>query len=110
MADINSVLYGIIGSRISELRKFHNENQQELANKIGLKRSTISNIELGRQQVSLHLLYRICQVYNAEIYSLLPRVNELASKTSLVLEMKYKDLEKEEIGNKTRQQILELLK
>jgi transcriptional regulator with XRE-family HTH domain len=111
MAEGHSELYRIIGNRISELRKFKNDNQQDLAKKIGLKRSTISNIELGRQQITLEVLYRICQVYDTEIYSLLPQVNIVASKVSLELENSYsKVLEKEDVGNKTRQEILQLLK
>ena len=81
MPDIHSVLSEIIGKRISELRKFNNDNQQQLADKIDIKRSSISNIELGNQQISLVVLYRICQVYNTEIYSLLPRVNDVGSLT-----------------------------
>lgn len=110
MAEINSVLYGIIGNRICELRKYNNDNQQQLADKIGLKRSSISNIELGRQQISLHLLYRVSQVYNTEIYTLLPSVKEIASKVSLSLNNVTEILKKNEVGTITEQRILELLK
>jgi transcriptional regulator with XRE-family HTH domain len=110
MADINSMLYEIIGHRISELRKLNNDNQQQLADKIGLGRSSISNIEAGRQQISLHLLYRISQVYNSEIYSLIPKVSEVASKVSLEVNNVNEIFKKQGIGNVTQKQILELLK
>ena len=112
MTDIHSVLSKIIGARISELRKFNNDNQQQLADKIGVKRSSISNMELGNQQISLVVLYRICQVYNVEFYSLLPRVNEVASKVSLSLEIDSVNeiLKTSEVGSLTQQKILELLK
>jgi len=112
MPDIHSVLYGIIGKRISELRKFKNDNQQQLADKIGIKRSSISNIELGNQQISLIILYRICQVYDTEIYSLLPRVNDVATKVSLSLEVDnvVEILKSNDVGTLTQKQILELLK
>ncbi len=110
MADINSVLYGIIGKRISELRKLNNDSQLALATKIKLKRSSISNIESGRQQVSLHLLYRIAQIYNTEVFNLVPKVSEVASKVSLEFTELNDILEKKEVGTITRQQIFELLK
>lgn len=110
MADLNSVLYGIIGKRITELRKFNNDNQQQLSSKIGITRSSISNIELGRQQISLHLIYRISQVYNTEIYSLLPKVDEVASKASLEINNITNILKNKEIGSLTEKSILDLLK
>lgn len=109
MADTNSHLYEIIGFKISELRKFKGDNQHQLADKIDLGRSSIANIESGRQQVSLHILYRICQVYDAEIYSLLPKVSELASKVSLTLSNVNEVFKKEKVGNTTQKQILHLL-
>ena len=109
MPDINPILYGVIGKRISELRKYNNDNQQQLADKIKLKRSSISNIESGRQQISLHLLYRISQVYNTEIYSLLPTVSEVASKVSLSLDNVTEVLKQNDVGLITEQQILKLL-
>lgn len=110
MADTNSVLYEIIGHRISELRKLNNHNQQQLADKIGLGRSSIANIESGRQQVSLHVIYRISQVYNAEVHSLIPKVSEVASKVSLELSNVNEVFKKQNVGDVTQKQILELLK
>jgi transcriptional regulator with XRE-family HTH domain len=110
MADFNSVLYSIIGYRISELRKLNNHNQQELADKIDISRSSISNIESGRQQISLHLLYRICQVYNCEVHVLIPKVSEIASKVSLETNNINEIIKKHNVGNVTKKQILNLLK
>lgn len=111
MADFNSHLYETIGNRISELRKFKGDNQQQLADKINLGRSSIANIEAGRQQVSLHILYRICQIYDTEIHSLLPRVSEIASKISLELSNVNEVFKKEKIasGSNTQKEILQLL-
>lgn len=110
MTDFHSVLYTIIGKRITDLRKFNNETQEQLGKKIGLKRSSVSNIEQGRQQISLHLLYRVAQVYDTEIYSLLPRVNDLASKVSLEFNNVKEMLKENEIGTITQKKILERLK
>jgi transcriptional regulator with XRE-family HTH domain len=110
MADTNSVLYEIIGYRISELRKLKGDSQQQLSDKINLGRSSIANIEAGRQQVSLHLLYRISQVYETEIYSLLPSVNTVASKVSLEITNVNEIIKKENLGSLTKKHILELMK
>lgn len=109
MPELNSVLYGIIGHRISELRKFNNDNQQQLAIKIGIGRSSISNFEAGRQPISLTLLYRIAQVYNTEVHVLLPHVSEVSSKTSLVIEKVNETLEDAKLNEATKSYILGII-
>lgn len=110
MPDFDSVIYSKIGNRISELRKYNNHNQQDLAEKIGIGRSSISNFESGRQQISLHLLYRIAQVYNTEVHVLIPTVAEIASKVSLELNKVNEVLDQTNVGDATRNSILDILK
>lgn len=76
---LNSVLYERIGAKLSELRKLNQLTQEDLAMKIGVKRATISNIEAGRQQISLHLLYKIAAEFHTEVSTILPSHNELNS-------------------------------
>ena len=109
MPDFNSVIYKKIGYRISELRKYNNDNQQQLAEKINIGRSSISNFESGRQHISLHLLYRIAQVYNTEVHTLIPTVSEIASKVSLEVNKVNEVLDQTDVGDTTKNIIQEIL-
>jgi transcriptional regulator with XRE-family HTH domain len=53
--------------------------QELLAKKSGLSRAVIANIELGRQQILVHVLYKIAKALNISPIDLLPSV-----KSSLV--------------------------
>lgn len=48
--------------------------QAELADATDELRTSITNIEAGRQRAPLHVLYRICAAVHAEISDFLPQV------------------------------------
>ena len=50
--------------RVKKLRKDRKEQQIELADAIGVKQSTISDIENGRRTTSFDKLAAICRHYN----------------------------------------------
>ncbi len=77
MPDFNSSLYTLIGEKIKNLRIANNLNQEELSKKVGIGRTSISNIELGRHQAPLHLIYRICKELRADIHSVVPTLSEI---------------------------------
>ena len=68
-----------IGSKIRDERQKNALNQQELAEKIGLTRTSVSNIEAGRQQPTIDVLYQICHNLGKEIHFLLPTFSEVSS-------------------------------
>jgi len=70
-------LYIIIGERIRNRRKELKYKQEQLANNIGINRTSISNIEKGRHQAPLHLLYKISIFINMDIYDLIPTKDEI---------------------------------
>lgn len=53
------------------LRTSHNFNQKELAQKLGISSSYLSEIESGQKTPSLALLYRYGQVFEVPVYSIL---------------------------------------
>lgn len=53
-----------IGSKLQSLRKAHGYSQQFVADRVGMKRSTISNYEIDRRLPSLTDLKRIADFYN----------------------------------------------
>ena len=72
-------LYIIIGERIRKKRREIKVNQQYLADKVDINRTSISNIEKGRHQPPLHLLYKICYHLDMEIEYLLPSIDDIIS-------------------------------
>ena len=62
------------GKKLAEKRKESGITQADLGRRVGLVRTTIANLEAGRQSVSLPLLYRIVQSLGNDLASLLPPI------------------------------------
>lgn len=77
MLNVEDILYAIIGQRIRINRERFNMTQEEMGEKVGLTRSSIANIELGRQKIQLDTLYQVALTLKLEVYDLLPSVIEL---------------------------------
>ncbi len=60
--NINSFL--LIGLRISQIRKTKNLTQAELAEKINLSPTEISNIERGKNGISFNTLVKLCTLFD----------------------------------------------
>lgn len=73
-------LYRLIGTRLKECRGKSNLTQEQLASRVGFERTSITNIEKGRQRLSLHALYEICFVLQIEVGSILPPWNEVMAR------------------------------
>jgi putative transcriptional regulator len=57
-------------TRIKEYRAKHNMTQNELAEKVGVRRETIVFLEQGKYIPSLKLAYDIAEVFKAKIEDL----------------------------------------
>lgn len=57
----------MIKNRIKEYRAKNNMKQEELAQKVGVRRETIGNLEKGRYNPSLVLAWNIAKQFNASI-------------------------------------------
>jgi DNA-binding XRE family transcriptional regulator len=81
-------LYELIGRRLREARerKRPHVTQEDLARAIGLERTSISNIESGKQRAPLHILYRICALLGADVTDVLPRFSEVKLEDDVVKE------------------------
>lgn len=64
-------VYKRIGARIRRRRRFLELPQEDLAEKAGLSRGSISNIEAGRQQLYVHHLVAIATALGQEPADLL---------------------------------------
>ena len=56
-----------IGKKLKELRISRGYRQNEVADKVGLSRATISNVEVGNRGLSIESLQKFCELYNVSI-------------------------------------------
>lgn len=69
-------MYPKIGQRIRETRTKKQISQQDLAKEIGLTRTSIVNIEQGRQKIMIHSLYAVAKVLDVPVATLLPKSDD----------------------------------
>lgn len=84
-------LFKEVGQKIRQLREAQTGGrarltQAELAEMVGLERTSITNIERGNQKVPLHVLYRICEALRAPISDVMPRAADVQADAEATLE------------------------
>ena len=60
----------MIRTKLKEYRAKYNMTQEDLAQRVGVRRETIGNLEKGRYNPSLVLAWRIAQVFSVPIEEL----------------------------------------
>jgi transcriptional regulator with XRE-family HTH domain len=88
-----AAFYRDVGERVKEARATANLTQLNLSKKSGLTRSSIANLEAGRQRVQIHVIALIADTLGVDISSLLPPSFDAASRRSLDTSM-HNDLER----------------
>ena len=80
-------IYREIGQRIRDVRESRKMKQAELAELLGLTRTSVTNIERGKQKITLDSLYALCQRFGLEAQDLLPAVpsTEAAQSNSVIV-------------------------
>lgn len=69
-------IYRTIGQRLRDRRQVLRLKQVEVAEQLGLLRSSLANIESGRQRVTIHTLYRFCAALSIDIQDVLPDMEQ----------------------------------
>lgn len=69
-------VYVEIGKRIFEARNNKGFTQEQLAEKISLKRTSITNIEKGKQQLLVHMLIKIARELDVDVNNLIPEISD----------------------------------
>lgn len=64
--------YQGFGARLHQLRRSSGLTQEQLARRLGINRTTLVNIEKGRQRVAVHQLVEFAQVLGCDPVDLLP--------------------------------------
>ena len=110
MPNFNSVLYQILGARLKARREQLGINQVDLGDRAGIGRTSISNIEQGRQKPPLSVIYKICKVLDSDIQNILPTYTEIQDNISI---SKKDDIEsvlnKLDVDKKTLREITNLI-
>lgn len=71
--------YKELGDRIRQERTARNLMQADLARYLGLNRTSITNIERGSQQLLVHHLCALADIFSLEVADLLPSVETRAA-------------------------------
>lgn len=71
------LLYRIIGQNVRDARDDSGLTQEELADAIGVSRTSITNLERGEQRPPLHRLLRLAQSLDVSFSDLIPEWSEL---------------------------------
>lgn len=71
-SDREKTFYSVFGRMLSEARRKKRISQEILADELGLSRTSITNIEKGRQPVQLYSLYLIARLLRMDVKDLLP--------------------------------------
>jgi transcriptional regulator with XRE-family HTH domain len=68
---MDSKLYRVFGSRLRALREEKSVTQEELARRVELSRTSITNIEKGRQRIMLHQVVELAEALDADLGALI---------------------------------------
>ena len=75
----DELLYQAVGEKIRSVRERSKPklSQAQLAARLGVSRTSIVNIEAGRQHAPLHILWQIAGILGTELSLLIPQRDEL---------------------------------
>lgn len=82
MAINDNLVYTNLGKMLRKHRELLRLSQSDIAKASGMLRTSVSNIEAGRQKPPLHVLYVLCQILKVEVADVLPK---LSSVTGVVI-------------------------
>jgi transcriptional regulator with XRE-family HTH domain len=106
-----NLVYVLIGKKIKDLREKSSSqedksfSQEKLAESISVSRASIANYESGKQSIYISDLYKIADVLNVEINSLLPSLDETRLKSpEKIIE------QSENINEKTKKELENFIK
>jgi transcriptional regulator with XRE-family HTH domain len=73
-------LYATLGERILRLRRMQSPlmSQERLAGILGLTRTSVTNIERGKQRVTLDTIYKLCETFGVAVADLMPTLSEVS--------------------------------
>jgi DNA-binding XRE family transcriptional regulator len=76
MTDFDEIYRGV-GRKLRQTRENQHLTQDSLAQRLGISRTSMVNIEAGRQRAPLHLLWQIAELLETKLILLIPSPEEL---------------------------------
>lgn len=73
----SEALYRVLAVKLRERRVALGRTQSDLADAVGVKRTSINNIERQRQNPPLDLLYGLAEELGFRVHELLPEIHEV---------------------------------
>jgi transcriptional regulator with XRE-family HTH domain len=67
------LLYQEFGIALANERRRKHLSQAQFAAKVGMSRTSVTNIECGRQPIQLHQLYVFASILQVDVVKLLPK-------------------------------------
>ena len=77
----SDLIYESIGKLVRIRRERLNLTQDDLAQRVGLKRTSITYIEKGRQRIQVHTLYDLATALEVDLPALVPAFKPLEPDT-----------------------------
>lgn len=74
--DYQDEFYEALGSRVRQARLALNLTQEQLADLLDLNRTSITNIEKGKQKILAHTLVELAENLKISVTDLLPKLNK----------------------------------
>lgn len=75
-------LHAALGRKIRQRRQSSGLTQAELADRLSISRTSLTNVELGRQRLLVDQLYKMADVLNTKPHDLLPQPSEIIGTSS----------------------------
>jgi len=83
----DTAVYQSVGQRLRARRNDLGMSQADLGEAVGMLRTSIANIEAGRQRPPLHILYRLCAALDLEVEQVLPSHAEISATPIIEVEI-----------------------
>ena len=96
-------LYKELGLQVKNRRKELHLTQEHLADRVGLTRTAITNIEAGKQSITLHAYFSLCAALNVSPTIL---VSQLENQPASFVEMQIQQMLKDSKNQETLLQLI----
>ncbi len=89
LTQVNSFksVYKLVSAKLKNRRLELELTQEDVVMRTDLTRTSLANIEAGRQNPPLHVIYQLCEVLDMEPKDILPYKNELVQTKTLTLSL-----------------------
>ena len=88
MASPQGPFYETLGQRLRDARRSAKLTQDDLARAVGISRTSITNIETGRQPLYVHVLMRIAEILGTSATNLMPPRLAISAENDLAPHLK----------------------